>query len=187
MGGMSAPTRWLTGLTAVLALGVAAAGCGSSSGRQVTPTQPHNLEVTNEHFETVDVFVDRRDVGQVNPGSSGVFRIERGERTVHVRERGSSTLRFLGAFDFDGTVVPVTYDPTRRNLFLENQAFFDVHVLIDGVEIAEVPPGEVLEAVVAPGQHDLSVREDGSSANDFVGTFDFPATSAAPIQVVYTP
>ncbi|MCA8923607.1 MAG: hypothetical protein KDD82_17450 [Planctomycetes bacterium] len=172
----AAHRRWilLGTLLGVVALSLTAAGCGKSGRRVANGSDVANMSVLNNASVGLDVFVDSDRLGTVPPGQLNSFRVYGNTRSLYLREQGGD-LFYFGTYEFyDDRLLRIDYTPGLRNLTVNNDSQFTVHVIIDSLEIAQVQPltSEIL--VVSPGLHDVYFRERGSSSADFVGLIDFP-------------
>lgn len=89
------------------------AGCGDKSGRQLGPnsTASPNLVMENRSQNTLKVYVDNSEIGEVAPNAASNFQILSGQRTVEVRERGKSSRHSFGTITFGFNDVSLTYRP----------------------------------------------------------------------------
>ena len=75
------------------------------------PSVSHNLRVTNNRLDSVEVIVGITEYGKVPPGQSLTFFIDVGRRDLFFRRTGSSTADHYGTFNFNTTtVVEATYN-----------------------------------------------------------------------------
>lgn len=101
-------------LLVVLALlGASGAGCDNSSGRQLAPTSTTspNLQVDNRATNTLNVYLDGGQIGQVPPNTVGRFQVLSGTYRVEVRETGHSSYFSFGDLTFGFNTHTVTYNP----------------------------------------------------------------------------
>lgn len=72
------------------------------------PGHTRNLVVQNDGVVTIDLYVDGIEVASVRPGERRDLFVSPGRRDLHVRERGDSSLTFVGTFDFPpaGSGIP---------------------------------------------------------------------------------
>lgn len=171
-------------------LGLGAQGCSARSGHSVPVGSPSaNLEVTNHGSSALVVYVDRVQLGTVQPNQTRAWDVFSGSRPVHMREVGDSILTYYGQFNFsNGALIAIDYQPgVTQNLTVYNDSSRTLDVYVDLVQIGDIPPREHGSFLVNPGQHDIYFREHGSSI-DFVGTFDFPfLTDDQELVLVYQP
>lgn len=173
-----------------LLLGLGVQGCSKRSGRGVPLGDPSaNLQITNNSGNTLVVYVDRVELGSVQPGQTRAWDVLNGLRPVHMREVGESTLTYYGDFNFfSGNLVQLDYAPGfTHNFTVFNDSARTLDVFVDLVEIGSIPPLERGDFLVTPGIRDVHFRERGDSI-DFVGTFDFPSLSnGQELVLVYRP
>src|SRR5687767_9429000 len=101
-------------LLLVIALaGAGAAGCSNSNGRQLAPTSTTspNLTVNNQSNNTLNVYLDGGQIGQVPPNQTGNFQVLSGTYTVEVRETGHTSYYSFGDLTFGFNTHSVTYRP----------------------------------------------------------------------------
>lgn len=173
----------------ILLLGAAVQGCSDSRrGHAVGPTQQANLSLSNGGNKTVHVFLDLRELGEVQPGQTGRFDIDSGTRDVHTRERGENRLEFHGRFRFnDNQTFAIAYDPgISFNLRLVNEDSSTVHVYLGARELGEVAPGSTrLFAVGDLGSREIYIRERGDNTRQFLGSYTFSNNANAVIEITH--
>jgi hypothetical protein len=100
-------------LIIVATFGAVTLGCGNSSGRQLAPTSTTspNLIVDNRANNTLNVYLDGGEIGQVAPNAVGNFQVLSGTYRVEARETGHSTYHSFGDLTFGFNTVSVTYRP----------------------------------------------------------------------------
>ena len=167
--------RAVASLAFVLVLGLLHAGCNDSdSGHPVGPGQPSNFSVTNRDIDTLHVYVDGGEIGDVRPGATVEFWVDPGSRLVQFRETGQSTRDDQGVFTFStSTTISLIHDPSTPNLRVINDAVRTVHVYVDATEVGTVSPFTTAEWNIVPGTHDVYFRETGQARTDYYDTYTF--------------
>lgn len=105
--------RLLSGSAVIAGLGMTALGCNHKSGRQLGPTSSTSADliVDNRSRNTLHVYVDGGEIGEVAPFSEARFQILSGYRSVEVRERGHDHRHDFGELYFGFDLVEIVYQP----------------------------------------------------------------------------
>lgn len=177
----------------LVAAGVGALGAGCGGARVQVPfpapgtkAGEATLAVANSASVALEVQFAGGVVGTVPPGSAAELRV--GVRTgpLLLRPVNELTPRYQGDYALvDGARVSLAFEPgVTFTLEVLNTQREGLHVLVDNVEIGQVPVGWQRDFLVTPGQRALAVRKQFETRLIPLGNYDF-VTGSPPLRVVF--